>query len=197
MTETDPPNPDSNHQGVPPVPVVPRSQGGQGGERGSNKAETPADPRLRLAMDVLVFQGKLALDALRDLFLSPISIVAALFGVLTRSDNPGVYFYDLMRWGRRSDHFIGLFNAGLRPDERDDFASVDDFVDALEGVIVDEHKRGGVSAEAKAHFEKTLHRLEETVSPERKRLGWRVKRTADTLRKQARKVRDQIRGPGS
>jgi len=62
---------------------------------------------------------------------------------------------------------------------------------------VDEHKRGGVSAEAKAHFEKTLLRLEETVIPERKRLGWQVKRTAVKLRKQARKVRDQIAGPGS
>jgi len=177
----------------PPVP----DPGADAPEEPKAGASGPTDPRLRLAMDVFVFQGKLALDALRDLFLSPISIVAALFGVLTRSDNPGAYFYDLMRWGRRSDHFIGLFNAGLRPDERDDFASVDDFVDALEDVIVDEHKRGGVSAEAKAHFEKTLLRLEETVIPERKRLGWQVKRTAVKLRKQARKVRDQIAGPGS
>jgi len=33
--------------------------------------------------------------------------------------------------------------------------------------------------------------------PERKRLTWRVKRAAVRLRQEARKVRDQISGPGA
>ncbi len=161
----------------------------------------PANPRWRLIVDVVVFQGKLGLDALRDLLLSPISIVLALAGLLTRRHDPGAYFYDLMRLGRRSDHFIGLFNAGLRPDERDEFTSVDDIVETIEKVVVDEHARGGMTTEAKAHIDRTLDQLDETIAPERIKLTWRFKRAAVIARREARKVRDQLtssrdQGPG-
>ncbi len=151
--------------------------------------------RGRLVLDVLMFQGKLALDALRDLFLSPISIVLALFGALTDARDPGRYFYWLMRWGRRSDHFIDLFSAGRNPDEHDTDATLDDLVGVVEDVIVDEEKRGGMTAEARLHVERALHRIEQSTVPERQRLTWRVKRAAVRLRQEARKVRDQISGP--
>ena len=44
--------------------------------------------RLLLLQDVLVFQFKLALDDLRDVFLSPISLVVVLLGVLTSRSDP-------------------------------------------------------------------------------------------------------------
>ena len=47
--------------------------------------------RLLLLQDFLVFQFKLALDGLRDVFLSPISLVVALLGVLTSRSDPGKY----------------------------------------------------------------------------------------------------------
>jgi len=150
----------------------------------------------RLAKDVLVFQGKLGLDALRDLILSPVSVGAALFGAIFSPSEPGKYFYDLMRWGRRSDHFIGLFTAGQDPAEREDFASVDDIVETIEKVVVDEHERGGMSAEAKAHVEETLGKLEGATLGERRRMRWQVKRLAVRARREVRKVRDQFGGPG-
>ena len=53
--------------------------------------------------DLLAFQLKLVLDATRDLFLSPISIIAAVVGFLSRSENPGRYFYQLLELGHRLD----------------------------------------------------------------------------------------------
>lgn len=187
-----------------------RSQDAPFGDPGPSAAPAPGAgaeaPRLepkrlggrgRLVLDVLMFQGKLALDALRDLFLSPISIVLALFGALTDARDPGRHFYWLMRWGRRSDHFIDLFSAGRNPDEHDTDATLDDIVGVVENVIVDEEKRGGMTAEARLHIERALHQIEQATVPERQRLTWRVKRAAVRLRQEARKVRDQISGPGS
>jgi len=101
-----------------------------------------------------------------------------------------------MRWGRWSDHFIGLFNAGLKPDERHDTTSVDDIVETLERVVRDEYYRGGVSAEARAQFERTLKRLEDEASPEQRRIGYQLRQAADKAREEAQKLRDKIKGPG-
>jgi len=153
--------------------------------------------RWRLALDVLLFQGKLALDALRDLILSPISVLLAIYGAIANPEEPGKYFYQVMKWGRRSDHFIDLFSAGRDPDEHETYATLDDIVGAVETVIVDQEKRGGMTAEAKAHMERALHHIEHGEAHERYRLGWRVRRAAVIVRREARKVRDQIKGPGS
>jgi len=165
----------------------------------AEEAASPAesdDPRWRLVVDVVTFQGKLVLDAVRDILLSPISIVVAIIGAVTRPSDPGTYFYELMRWGRWSDHFIGLFNAGLKPDERHDTTSVDDIVETLERVVRDEYYRGGVSAEARAQFERTLKRLEDEASPEQRRIGYQLRQAADKAREEAQKLRDKIKGPG-
>jgi hypothetical protein len=56
---------------------------------------------------LIVFQIKLAADAVRDLLLSPLSILMFILDVLFRPENS---FYDwLMRLGRRSDQIINLF----------------------------------------------------------------------------------------
>ena len=67
--------------------------------------------RLLLLHDVLVFQFKLALDGLRDVFLSPISLLVALLGVLIGRCDPGKYFRRLLELGYTSDRWINLFNA--------------------------------------------------------------------------------------
>ena len=67
--------------------------------------------RTRLVRDLIVFQFKLALDGLRDVLLSPVSLGAALLGILTSRDDPGKYFRRLMELGRASDRWINLFNS--------------------------------------------------------------------------------------
>lgn len=128
------------------------------------------DPgRWALMRDVTVFQGKLALDALRDLALSPISITAALVGFLRDKDKPGRYFYPLMRTGRRSDTIINLFgastNAGLEEAMPDD-PSIDDLVSRLEKIVVKEYEAGGVTAHAKAAIDKVMDKAHEAARRE-------------------------------
>ncbi|MEQ8783475.1 MAG: hypothetical protein RIE06_27750 [Roseibium album] len=79
--------------------------------------DSPADTpdvhssRLALIWDVIVFQFKLAFDGLRDVLLSPVSIVAGIMGLVAGGDDPHQYFRRVMRLGRRSEAWINLFGA--------------------------------------------------------------------------------------
>ena len=74
-------------------------------------ATTPPhhDARMRLIWEVALFQCKLAAGGLRDLFLSPISIVATILGLVAGGDQPDVYFRRVQRFGRRSDLWLNVF----------------------------------------------------------------------------------------
>jgi hypothetical protein len=66
-------------------------------------------PYWRLMRDVLVFQCKLALDGLRDLLLSPLSIIFAIAGAVLSPKDPHRFLRRLMHFGRQTDQFINLF----------------------------------------------------------------------------------------
>lgn len=78
----------------------------------------PGHPKPRpLLRDVLVFQLKLLLDAVRDILLSPLSLTAAAIdGLRGRKDERGL-FYGLLRLGRRSEDWIDLWGAARAADE--------------------------------------------------------------------------------
>ena len=67
------------------------------------------DARMRLIWEVALFQCKLAAGGIRDLFLSPISIVATILGLVAGGDQPDVYFRRVQRFGRRSDLWLNVF----------------------------------------------------------------------------------------
>ena len=66
--------------------------------------------RLHLLWAVVVFQFKLALDGLRDVVMAPISVVAALFGLLFGGNDPGQYYRKVLRFGRRTEIWLNLFD---------------------------------------------------------------------------------------
>ena len=134
--------------------------------------------RWELFRDMAVFQVKLLLDGVRDVLLSPISLLATLVGLLTETERPGRYFYDLLRYGRQTDRWIDLFGAqqpggppGDRPGEPRDPAlsrgGVDDFVSLIEDTLVREVERGGMTATAKESVDKLLDRIQGKPGPER------------------------------
>ena len=59
---------------------------------------------------LVVFQLKLALDALRDLAFSPMSIVAFLLDALLQPDYENSLTNRMMKLGQRSDRVINLFD---------------------------------------------------------------------------------------
>jgi hypothetical protein len=59
---------------------------------------------------LVVFQFKLALDALRDLVLSPLSIVVFVLDALFKPPEKDSLYARLMALGRRSDRLINLFD---------------------------------------------------------------------------------------
>jgi hypothetical protein len=131
--------------------------------------QTPAEneaPRWTLIRDLGVLQVKLIVDGFRDLVLLPASIIAAIVSI-SRSENgkPGPEFYELLAAGKRSEHFINLFGAlrnapaGIDPQDVSGGAEMDDIVSRVESFVVDEYKRGGVTAQAKSRIDEALARM--------------------------------------
>ncbi len=84
--------------------------------------------RWELLRDVAAFQVKLAIDGLRDLLLSPLSLMAGLIGGLLLGDRK--MFYRLVHLGRRSERWINLFGAADRMPDSDHPANEHDHHDA-------------------------------------------------------------------
>ena len=112
--------------------------------------------------DVAVFQVKLLFDGFRDLLLLPISLIAGFASLIKGGRTPSSDFYDLLRVGRRSELWINLFGAASHmhgpPSDEDRFPveDVDEMVSRVESYVVDEYRRGGVTAQAKERLDKAL-----------------------------------------
>ena len=122
--------------------------------------------RLNLVRDIAVFQAKLIVDGFRDLLLVPASLIAGIISLASGSDGkPGTQFYRLLGVGKQSERWINLFGA-LR-NATADFehtlpfpdADLDDIVGKIEDFVVDEQKRGGITAQARDRLEKALDAL--------------------------------------
>ena len=136
-----------NNKNLPDDPSI--NDSGAVGEPVSDSA------RWELIRDLIVFQFKLALDGLRDLLLSPISIITALYGLFFGGDKPGEYFYALLHWGHKTDRWISLFSASddKYPEKSDSTEKQDVTTDAIvthiEQVMKNEYERGGLLSSTK------------------------------------------------
>ncbi|GAK45899.1 conserved protein [Tepidicaulis marinus] len=120
--------------------------------------QTAADARWILLRDLFVFQGKLLLDGVRDLLLSPLSFIAAAIDLLSgpRSRN----FYELLEMGRRSEHWINLFGAANPEPPAEGARSADDLADQIEALVKRQYEKGGITANAKSAIDKALDALQ-------------------------------------
>lgn len=107
-----------------------------------------SEKRFPVLRDVLVFQGKLLVDGLRDLVLSPVSLLAALVDLIVPGDDGGKRFYAVVRFGRRTEAWINLFGAADRGNPDVDPQGVDVLVAELENIVRDPHRRGEVRDKA-------------------------------------------------
>ncbi|MGI9222574.1 MAG: hypothetical protein ACR2QS_16220 [Woeseiaceae bacterium] len=130
-------------------------------EKEANKSQ-----QWTLIRDLAVLQVKLIVDGFRDLLLLPLSIIAAVISI-ARAENgvPGPEFYKLLVAGKQSEQFINLFGAlrnapaDVNQDDIKSGAEMDDIVSRVENFVVDEYKRGGVTAQAKTRIDEALEKL--------------------------------------
>jgi len=120
-------------------------------------------PLWTLIRDIAVLQVKLLVDGLRDLILVPASLVAGIISLSKTKDGvPGNEFYSLVGAGKQSERWINLFgaykNAPPEVTEQNHFgeADIDDIVSRVESFVVDEYKRGGVTAQARDRMNKAM-----------------------------------------
>ncbi|QFU77349.1 hypothetical protein EY643_17705 [Halioglobus maricola] len=86
---------------------------------------------------LVVFQLKLGADALRDLLMSPLSILVFLIDAVRKPALEDSLYVQLMLLGRRSDRFINLF------DEYEDKGhhTMDEAIESLEKLATDASSR--------------------------------------------------------
>lgn len=147
-------------------------------------APRPESPELvpsrwTLIRDVLAFQLKLVVDGLRDLVMVPVSLGVAALDLLGVGRRAGRQFYDLLRFGHRTEKWIDLFGASDHAGslEKAEEPGIDRLVGRLERLVVQEYERGGMTASAKDAVDRAL----DTVSakkPGRDPRGARDPRTS-------------------
>ena len=118
----------------------------------------------------MIFQLKLAIDALRDIVLVPVSLVAGIMDLVAGGDRQGENFYHVLRLGRRSERWINLFRIAGEPDE-DDAPSLDSLVGQVERLVVEQAEHGGVTAAAKGAIDRSLDRIGEVRQRARRENG--------------------------
>ena len=131
-------------------------------------ANRPAMSRTTLARDIVVLQAKLLVDGLRDLILVPASLIVGIVSLVAYKDKqPGSEFYRLLHAGKQSEHWINLFGAlrNAPPDLKEvtgfPNADMDEIVGRLENYMVEEHRRGGMTAQAKDRLDKALDTIKQ------------------------------------
>ena len=133
--------------------------------------------RWQMLKKLIVFQVKLAFDAVRDLLLSPVSFICTIIDISTRASEEKSLFNQLMKLGNKTDHWLNLFNSAPKSSKAKSvkkhklslpFSSYDDVVpeknvdqlfDKIEAIIREQHKSGGVTASAKASIDYYLSKI--------------------------------------
>ncbi|MFT5208342.1 MAG: hypothetical protein ACI9CE_000056 [Flavobacterium sp.] len=116
----------------------------------------------QLIRDVVRFQLKLVLDGLRDVLLSPISIGAALYGIITRPEEPDKYYRDLLKFGSKSDQWINLFESKEHADAN---ISSNEYINKVEDMLINEYKKGGVVRSIKNHTDGVIASFQSGFTP--------------------------------
>jgi hypothetical protein len=111
--------------------------------------------RRALARDAIVFQGKLLLDAAKDLILGPAGLFSALLDLISPRPRKDMRFYKVLRVGKRAERTINLFEAATGPGPEGQW-TVDDVIRDVESQLRDRYRSEPVSTTAKQATDKKL-----------------------------------------
>jgi hypothetical protein len=113
--------------------------------------------RASLLWAVFVFQAKLVVDGFRDLILVPVSLVAALLGLLAGGNEPDKYFHKVLRLGRRSEIWINLFG------HRKHRGTSDAIIDPIKERMLKESQQRPWVQKAEKNLNQTLDKVNERI----------------------------------
>jgi len=101
---------------------------------------------------LLIFQLKLAVDAFRDILLSPVSIVCSILDFLNPKEEIS-YFEKLMVFGRNTEKKINLFEQHSHNE-----ANIDSVLNQVESVIIKEYQDKTLSKQKLSQIREILKR---------------------------------------
>jgi hypothetical protein len=122
-----------------------------------NHMTEPKVSKVKALKRLGVFQLKLALDALRDVLLSPMSVVCTLMDIIEGNTGKNSYFEKLLRFGRRTERKINLFQQ--QDTEQGSEKNIDTLVEQVETILARAYTEGQISTKAKSTIDKMLQRL--------------------------------------
>lgn len=134
-------------------------------EHPATAPEPPVQSRWVFMGQVLRFQAKLLIDGLRDLVMSPVSMVAALVGLVAYPRDPGALFREVLAFGRRTEEWINLF--GREQPE----PGIDELFRKLEQRLENQYESGGVTRTAKTAVDASLDGLHRALRRLRQERG--------------------------
>ncbi len=106
--------------------------------------------RAELIRETALLQIKLLADGFRDAVLIPVSLIAALIGLLRSGDEPDREYRRVLKLGRRSERWINLFGQQRplgRPHPAD---SMDNVLGQVESKIVKQYRKGQTGSKDRA-----------------------------------------------
>jgi len=126
-------------------------------------SETGTSKRGELIRNAFVFQLKLMADGFRDLILLPISLIAAIIGLLRGGDEPDREFNQILDLGRQSEEWINLFGKHSEADNSHGIASIDALFTKAGETLKQQYKTAGTSESAQAEIDEALQAVHEEV----------------------------------
>jgi hypothetical protein len=123
---------------------------------------TGPGPRSALAREAAVLQLKLLADGFRDAALIPISLIAALIGLLRGGEDADREFREVLRLGRRTERWINLFGYHRPYSRTHPAGSLDRLVDTVEDVLKEQYEKGRATREARDAIENALEKFNDS-----------------------------------
>lgn len=124
-------------------------------------SESEPSKRGALIRKVIVFQLKLAVDGLRDLVLLPVSMFAAIIGLLRGGDEPDKELNQVMDYGRQTEQWIDLFDQHASEEKSHSLSSIDTIFSSVEEALKQSYKAAGTSEDAQSEIDEALNAAHE------------------------------------
>ena len=105
-------------------------------------------PRANLIREAAVLQVKLLVDGFRDAILIPVSLFAALIGLLRGGEDADREYRRVIKLGRRSERWINLFGHQRALGKSSPISSMDSVLGQMESAVMEHYKKESTGKES-------------------------------------------------